>query len=183
MKLRNCALACAITLAALAAHGSAAEPAGQFARSTIDLGVLVSDLPKSVKFYTEAIGFGEAPSFSVAADYAADAGLTDHKPLEIRVLVLGNDESATKLKLMSVPGASKKNDNGFIHSELGYRYLTIFVADADAAHARLKKAGVKPLAKGPLPLPAGFPAGMSLAVVRDPDGNLIELIGPTKAGK
>ncbi|MBI3838158.1 MAG: VOC family protein [Planctomycetia bacterium] len=156
-----------------------AEEKSEFARGTIDLGVVVSQVGKSVKFYTEAIGFKELPAFSVSADFCADAGLTDNQALSIRVLALGDGDSATKLKLMEVPGvASQKSDNAFIHSQLGYRYLTIFVADADAALERLKKAGVKPLAKGPVALPAGLPAGMALMVVRDPDGNLIELIGP-----
>src|SRR5262249_11740600 len=130
---------------------------------------------------TEAIGFTEAPAFAVSAQFCADAGLTDNKPLDIRVVVLGEGDSATKLKLMQVPGANvRTSDNAFVHSQTGFRYLTIFVADADAAMERLKKAGVKPLAKGPIPLPPGFPAGMVLMVVRDPDGNLIELIGPKK---
>lgn len=158
-----------------------AESKSEFARSTIDLGVVVSDLDKSAKFYTEAIGFAEAPGFSVPADFCADAGLTDNLALDIRVMVLGDGDSATKLKLMAVPGAAnRKSDNSFIHSQLGYRYLTIYVADADATLERLKKAGIKPVAKGPVALPKGFPAGMTLTVVRDPDGNLIELIGPTK---
>ena len=170
-----------VTLALLTGSKTfAAEPAA-FARTTIDVGVVVSDINKSVKFYTEAIGMREAESFSVAGDYAADAGLTDKQPLSVRVLVLGEGDTATKLKLMQIPGAkSKASDNQFIHSQLGYRYLTIFVADATAAAARLKAAGVKPLGKGPLPLPPGFPEGMRLSVVRDPDGNLIELIGPAK---
>ncbi len=97
------------------------------------------------------------------AEFCADAGLTDNLELDIRVLVLGDGDGATKLKLMAVPGAAnRKSDNSFIHSQLGYRYLTIYVADADATLARLKKAGVKPLAKGPVPLPPGFPAGMTL---------------------
>lgn len=150
-----------------------------FARSTIDLGVVVSDLAKSAKFYTEVIGFQEAPGFTVSADFCADAGLTDKQALIIRVLVLGDGDSATKLKLMEVPGVStKKSDNAFIHSQTGYRYLTIYVADGGAVSGRLKKAEVKPLAKGPVSLPAGLPGNLSLIVVRDPDGNLIELIMP-----
>ena len=153
----------------------------EFARSTIDLGVVVSDVAQSVKFYTEVIGFKEAPGFTVPADFCADAGLTDNKALNVRVLILGDGDSATKLKLMEVPGVtSKKSDNGFIHSQLGFRYLTIFVADGDAVLGRLKKADVKPLAKGPVSLPAGFPADRMLTVVRDPDGNLIELIVPKR---
>ena len=184
MSVRVRALACALAVLMVAQFASAAEKRGDFASSTIDLGVVVRDVNASAKFYTEAIGFAEAPGFSVSAEFCADAGLTDRKALDIRVFVLGDGDSATKLKLMQVPGASsKKSNNDYIHSHLGYSYLTIYVADADAAQARLKKAGVEPLAKGPVPLPAGFPAGMTLAVVRDPDGNLIELIGPSASTK
>ena len=49
-----------------------------------------------------------------------------------------------------------------------------------AALKRLDKAGVKPVAKGPVPLPAGLPQGVFLTVVQDPDGNLVELVGPKK---
>ena len=44
--------------------------------------------------------------------------------------------------------------------------------------ARLEKAGVKPLAKGPVALRSPLPEGVFLSVVRDPDGNLVELVGP-----
>jgi len=158
----------------------AAEPA-EFARTTIDLGMVTSDIDKAVKFYTEALGFREAPGFNVAAEFCTDAGLTDNQPLAIRVLVLGEGESATKLKLMQIPGAkSKPNDTSFLHSQLGMRYMTVFVADATATAERLAKAGVKPLGKGPMPLPPGFPKELVISVVRDPDGNMVELIGPKK---
>ncbi len=181
--MSNCArvAVCVAAVLATTTRGDAADGQSEFARSTIDLGVVVNDVAKSVKFYTDAIGFSEAPSFTVPADFCADAGLTDNHALEIRVLTLGEGDTATKLKLMQVPSAaSKKSDNAYIHSQLGYRYLTIYVADADVALARLKKAGAKPLAKGPVALPAGLPPGLTLTVVRDPDGNLIELIGPKK---
>lgn len=154
---------------------------GKFARGTIDLGVVTSDVDKAVKFYTEAIGFQEIEGFSVDADFCAKAGLTDHERLDIRVLVLENNESATRLKLMQLPGVeSATADNRFIHSQLGYSYLTIYVTDGDQALKRLRSAGIKPLAKGPVPLPPDLPPGLSLTVVRDPDGNLIELIGPVR---
>jgi catechol 2,3-dioxygenase-like lactoylglutathione lyase family enzyme len=175
---------CTAVLALLAGAGlaiAAEGPKSEFARGTIDLGVVVSDVEKAVKFYTQAIGFKEIQGFSVGADLCADAGLTDHQKLDIRVLVLEDVPSATRLKLMQVPGVkSKPSDNTFIHSQLGYSYLTIYVADGKQALARLAKAGVKPLARGPVPLPAELGAGTALTVVRDPDGNLIELIGPMR---
>jgi catechol 2,3-dioxygenase-like lactoylglutathione lyase family enzyme len=156
-------------------------PKAEFGRTTIDLGVVVSNLDKAVKFYTDAIGFTEVQGFSVPGDFCADAGLTSGKPLSIRVLVLGEGESATKIKLMEVPGVeTKKTDNAFIHSQFGFRYLTISVTDTNAAVARLKKAGVSPIAKCPVALPKGLPQGVYLTVVRDPDGNLVELLGPKK---
>jgi len=157
----------------------AAEPA--FPRTTIDLGCVVSDLDASVRFYTEGIGFRTVKGFEVPADLARDAGLTDSKPLAIRVLVLGEGDAATKLKLMQVAGATPRTgDAEFIHSHTGFRYLTIFVADTDAAVARLAKLGVKPLAKSPVPLPESLAPGMHLTCVRDPDGNIVELIGPRR---
>jgi catechol 2,3-dioxygenase-like lactoylglutathione lyase family enzyme len=156
-----------------------AEPAA-FPRATIDLGAVVGDLERSVRFYTEAIGFRELKGFDVSAQVASDAGLTDGKPLTIRVLVLGAGEQATKLKLMQVADTVPRGgDNEFIHSHTGFRYLTIMVADTDAALERLRKFGAKPLAKSPVLLPESLaPPGTYLTCVRDPDGNIVELIGP-----
>jgi len=163
------------------AHAEKPASNNPFSRTTIDLGVVVSDVEEAAQFYTKAIGFTEVPGFAVPGDFCKDAGLTDGKPLKIRVFVLGEDDTATRLKIMEVPGAkSKKSDNQTIHSQLGFSYLTIRVKDTGAAMARLKKAGVKPIAKGPVPLPEGFPEGVYLTVVRDPDGNLVELVGPKK---
>ncbi len=172
--------AAAILLAALPCD--AAEP--PFPRTTIDLGCVVANLDASVRFYTEGIGFREVKGFEVPADLARDAGLTDSKPLAVRVLVLGEGNDATKLKLMQVADtAPRTGDTDFIHSHTGFRYLTIFVADTDAALERLAKLGVKPLAKSPVTLPESLaPAGTHLTCVRDPDGNLVELIGPRRIG-
>lgn len=160
-------------------NASADEPASEFSRMTIDLGCVVSDVEKAAKFYTLAIGFREVDGFSVSGEFGKDSGLTDGNKLDIRVFVLGEGEGATRLKLMHVPGAeSKKTDNATIHSQLGFSYLTIFVTDTGAALARLKKAGVTPIAKGPIELPKGLPQGVYLTVVRDPDGNFVELVGP-----
>ena len=48
----------------------------------------------------------------------------------------------------------------------------------DDALARLQKAGVKPIAEGPAILPKNLNRDLSLTIVRDPDGNLVELVGP-----
>ena len=156
------------------------SPVSNFSRTTIDLGVVVADIEKTAKFYKQAIGLKELEGFDVNAQFSTDAGLTDNQSLSIRVFALGEDESATKLKLMQVPGAkSAPSLNSSIHSQLGFSYITIFVDDMKVSLERLKQMGVKPLAKGPVPLPKGFPEGVFLTVVKDPDGNFVELVGPS----
>jgi lactoylglutathione lyase len=169
----------AIALISFAATSLAVADEVTFPRTTIDLGTVVTDLEKSVAFYTQGVGFRQLESFDVPAELAASAGLTDQKPLSIRVLALGDGPTATKLKLMQVAGTTPRTgDNEFIHSHTGFRYLTIMVENTDEALARLAKMGVKPLAKSPVSLPEDLAPGMFLTCVKDPDGNVVELIGP-----
>jgi len=179
---RTCLTPLCIVAAILAMEmTSVGAEESEFSRTVIDMGVVVSDVDAAVKFYTEAIGFKEVSGFEVPAGFAKNAGLTDKKPLSIRVLQLAAGEDATKLKLMQLPSVdSKTSDNRFIHSQLGVSYITIFVQDTNRALERLKRSGVKPVAKGPVELPEPLPQGVFLTVVRDPDGNLIELVGPKK---
>ena len=161
----------------------AADPADdkEFARTTIDMGMVVQDVEKSAKFYKEVIGFQDAKPFTAPAELCKKAGLTDGQELNIRVLVLGDDPTATKLKLMRVPDIQpSKKDTTFVPNQTGVRYITIFVNDTSAAMERLNKAGLKPLAEGPVALPKSLAEGVFLTVVRDPDGNMVELVGPKK---
>ena len=167
-------LAASIFLAGAAGRSGAK---GNFARTTIDFGIVVSDVEKAAQFYTEALGFTEVPGFDVSKEMGGDSGLSNYQAFHVRVLVLGDEASATKIKIMEFPKApGKKIDNQFIHSSLGYSYLTIFVSDTTAAVERAKKAGVLPV-KEPYQLGGG---NNYLTLLRDPDGNIIELVGPKK---
>jgi lactoylglutathione lyase len=149
----------------------------EFTKTAIDLGMVVQDVDKSVAFYTQAVGLNEMPGFQADGQFTGDAGLTDHHAVSVRVLVLGDGPAASRLKLIALPEAKpKRGDTQFIHSEFGFRYLTIGVKDMARAVARLEKAGVKPLGKCPIALPSA--ANRWICVVRDPDGNFVELVGP-----
>jgi len=183
MSLRTLLPVCVMSVSAAILFHSAAVSAAEdeFARTTVDIGVVVSDINKSVAFYTQAVGFKEVPGFQVTGDFTGAAGLTDNHPVSVRVLVLGDGPTATRLKLMELPAAApKRGDNKFIHSEFGFRYLTISVKDMTSAVARLEKAGVKPVGKCPLALPKSLSAEAYLTVFRDPDGNFVEFVGPKK---
>lgn len=160
----------------LMAAAKQSSPKAEFSRTTIDLGLIVSDVDKAAKFYTEAIGFIDTGGFDVSAGMAAATGLTDNLPFQVRMFALGKEPTATTLKIMTIPRAdSKKVDNQYIGSSLGFRYLTINVANLTRTMERLKQAGVAPV-KAPYQL-----GGNSyLILVKDPDGNIVELIGPQK---
>lgn len=156
-----------------------AEPASVFSDTTMDLGIVVSDLDASIKFYTDVVGLEKTGEFSVDEKFCRAAGLTDNHPLSIQILSPNGDTDGTSVKLMELPGIdSRKGDHRFIHSQLGYSYLTFMVNDIDAASARMKKAGVKAVGQEQVRVPLETPVPMFLTLIADPDGNLIELVGP-----
>jgi hypothetical protein len=129
-----------------------------------------------MKFYTEAVGFNSTGEFTAAKDVTRDSGLSAGEEIVIKKLSLGKGEGATTIKLMqSAMDKSKMSDQTYITSSLGFSYLTIHVNSTKTALERLKKAGVKVLAKGPAIIPGGK---VALTVVKDPDGNFVELVGP-----
>lgn len=151
----------------------------EFSRSSVDIGLVVCDLDKAEDFYTKAIGFRAAKGFSMPGTLARNIGLTTGKPLEVRVLVLGDEQSATRLKLIAMPKekTAERNDR-VVDSESGYRYMTVFVGDMNRTLKRLRELDVKPLGDGPVNLGSDSPHEVFVVLVRDPDGNLVELVGP-----
>ena len=163
-----------LVMSSVSAQGNKAK-APVFSKNTFDLGVVVSDLDKAAKFYSDVVGMTEVKGFTAPAEVATRFGLTNNKAVVVRRFVMADMKNAPSLKLMAFPDAPpEKPDQKFIHSTLGFSYLTLFVNDMDAAVARAKKAGVK--FEGETPAKVGGPN--FLAVIKDPDGNFIELIGP-----
>lgn len=178
---RSAAVAVVTAGIALGAYRVTAQTQAEtnIASTTIDLGTVVSDVEKSVKWYRDVVGFEEVATFDFPGDFAKQIGLTNSLPGHVHVLSLGTGPGATKLKLMqfkTAPGA--RVDQTFIHSTYGFRYLTIIVKDMSTAMARAAKHGVKPLSGDAVAIPADIAKGQYIAVLRDPDGNFVELVGP-----
>ncbi|MDG1138025.1 MAG: VOC family protein [Opitutales bacterium] len=151
-----------------------------FPKQTIDLGLVVSDLNQSLDFYKEVVGFREIEGFEVKGSFPQAVGLTDGAQLTIKVLVLGDNETATKLKVMKVNSKkeAKEISQPFIHTITGFSYITVFVNDVDKILDNAQKKGLKPYAKSPQILPQGFPQDLCLLMLKDPDGNFVEIVGP-----
>lgn len=165
----------------LAAPCFAQEGASGYSRTSIDIGLAVRDIDEAVNFYTKAIGFRETKGFTMTGDLARHIGLTEGAPLEIRTLVLAEDKSAARLKLIALADdETPARNNSVVEAEPGYRYITIFVADIDQAVKRIRESGYKAPRDGPIQLGDNVAHEVFVMLVRDPEGNLVELVGPRK---
>lgn len=153
------------------------ESANNYATGVIDYGIIVKNLDKSVSFY-ESIGLVQINRFGVPAKLTGDAGLTDYKELDVVMMSASADDTDTKIKLMQLPGKHKKQDQTYIDSTFGMSYQTLFVNDINVTVKTLKKHNIEILAKGPVDLTSAGFAGAFLILIRDPDGNIIEFVGP-----
>ncbi len=153
------------------------RPAAQineFTNETISIGVVVSDVEKSVEFYTKVIGMKKAGGFSVDAATGKRTGLTDGLPVTITVLKLGDSKTATDWKLMSFGKPAGHPPQKHLQDDTGMQYITIHVKSLKPFLARIKEHHVKLLGETPMPL-----SGSShFVLVQDPDGTFVELIGP-----
>ena len=153
------------------------ESANNYATGVVDYGIIVRDIEKSVRFY-ESIGLVKFTEFGVPSDISGDSGLTDYKELAVVMMTTTGGETETKIKLMQLPGKHKKQDQTYIDSTYGMSYQTLFVKDMNATVKNLKKNGIAIMAKGPVDLTSAGFTDVFLTLVRDPDGNIVEFVGP-----
>ena len=151
-----------------------AEANATFASETIAVGVVVSDLEASLRFYLEALGMQRVSSFEIDEDFGRRSGLTGGVPFKVEVLQLGTGETATQWKVMTFGNRAEAQQNTHIHNRVGMQYITLFVNDLNAAIERLEAHNVTLLGETPTPLSDG----RHFVLIQDPDETFIELIGP-----
>lgn len=167
-------------LVALFALPTAQAAEEEFSSKVIHMGMVVSNLEESMKFYKEVVGFVQVDrtEFEVNADFGKRSGLTDSLGFKVQVLKLGKGDDATQLKLMSFGDKPKKKENKYIHSTVGVQYLTIMVSELKPILERIEKHGIKLLGESPVPLGEKD----RFVLIQDPDGTFVELIGPMEKG-
>jgi len=145
----------------------------EFSNPTIFVGSVVTDLAKSVDFYTNIIGMTQTSTFSVDGAKSKELSLTDGRSIDVTVLKLEDSPQANEWKLMSFgtkPGHKKPN---YLHDDTGMQYITILVNHLNPIIERLDKNNIKILSSKPSELGEG----RFFILVQDPDGTFIELIG------
>lgn len=156
----------------LAAPVRAAEPLVQ-AVGPIEM--TVSDLDRSVKFYTDVLTFHVVSRDETEGEgYEHLAGVFGAH-VRRATLALGDEQLQLTEYLAprgkGRPEAQRSNDGWFQH-------VAIIVSDMDAAYRRLREAGVEHASSSPQTLPAWNPnaGGISAFYFRDPDGHALEIL-------
>ena len=144
-----------------------------YRRPDIQIGVVVSDLQRSVNFYTNVLGMVQSGGFSIDQDFGKKSGLSNGVPFDVVILKTSDTPAAAEWKLMSFDPAGTKPASSFIQEATGMRYITLFVNDMDSILKRLDAAGIKRNGETPVTLPDGN----RFVLIQDPDGIFIELIG------
>jgi catechol 2,3-dioxygenase-like lactoylglutathione lyase family enzyme len=171
--IQNLRLLFVVLLCSLILERSSAQT-NEFTSETISIGVVVSDVEKSVEFYTKVIGMKKTGGFSVNADMGRRTGLTDGLPVTVTVLKLGDGKTATEWKLMSFGKQSSHPKQNHLQDDTGMQYITIHVKALKPVLERIRANHVKLLGDTPISLGGTT----QFALVQDPDGTFVELIGP-----
>ncbi|MCA2318225.1 VOC family protein [Mycobacterium intracellulare] len=127
------------------------------------LGLRVRDLPKVQRFY-EALGFREMNRLTVP-DKLAGALLGLEPPIGFEAVYLDNDGFVLQLLTFSGHPAPEEPERTMVKA--GLTHLSIAVDDFPAAQATVKAAGGSVIAD---------PGGGFACMVRDPEGQLLELV-------
>lgn len=142
-------------------------------RGVIEIGLVCSDLDKSLDFYKNIIGMADAGGFEVEGQLGADLGLSDGRPFTIKKLKMIDSPTATILKLAHCTGVPDSLRLAYVHDAPGVQYLSIEVASTKPIKERLLKNGIKLLGKTPV----SMGEGREFVMVQDPDGVFVEIVG------
>jgi catechol 2,3-dioxygenase-like lactoylglutathione lyase family enzyme len=170
--LRRLAIA-PVAVFLLVAGAAAGEP--PLVRSVAAVGMTVSDLDRSIDFFSKVLSFEKVSEAEVAGeDYEHLEGVFGLRARVAR-LRLG-DETLELVEYLAprgrpVPVDSRSNDRWFQH-------VAIVVSDMDRAYARLREAKVEHASSGPQRLPETIPgaAGIRAFYFKDPDGHPLEIL-------
>lgn len=140
------------------------------------VGLCVSDLEMSVRFYCDALGFDEYARLRV--DGPETARLLGVPGLVLDLVYLQRDGFRLELLSYPVPGVREKRRPRRMNA-VGFTHLSFRVDDPDAFVAHIERLGGQARPERSVT----FVAGNRGLMATDPDGNWIELIErapPTK---
>jgi catechol 2,3-dioxygenase-like lactoylglutathione lyase family enzyme len=160
-------------------RASAAEhvPTDDFAiaDSVVSVGMTVSDLDRSVRFYHDVLTFKKVGEAEIAGETLEHVeGVFGARVRTARMRLGGETLELTEYlapRGKPIPVESRSNDRWFQH-------VAIIVRDMDQAYARLREHRVQHASSGPQTLPEWNrnAAGIQAFYFKDPDGHALEVL-------
>lgn len=135
------------------------------------VGLCVSDLGRSIRFYGEAFGFVERNRLSIP-DPVASKLLRVPEPVGLTAVYLVLDGSVLELLHFDRPADQPHRERTF--TETGLTHVSLTVDDVAATCDRVRELGGEVLEDTDM---GGF-----AILVRDPDGQVVELLPPGALG-
>jgi catechol 2,3-dioxygenase-like lactoylglutathione lyase family enzyme len=159
----------------LGLYGSLAPASAQLVRSVDAVGITVSDIDRSVEFFSKVLSFEKVSDIEVmGSEYERLQGVFGARMRIVR-LRLGEEfidltEYLTP-RGRPIPVDSRSNDQWFQH-------IAIVVSDMDKAYQQLRAQKVQHTSTGPQRIPDWnkAAAGIKAFYFKDPDGHNLELI-------
>jgi catechol 2,3-dioxygenase-like lactoylglutathione lyase family enzyme len=135
------------------------------------VGVTVSDMDRSVEFFSKVLSFEKVSDVEVAgSEYEQLQGVFGAR-MHITRMKLGGEFIELTEYLRPIPVDSRSNDRWFQH-------VAIVVSDMDKAYQHLRAHKIKHASTGPQTIPASnqAAAGIRAFYFKDPDGHHLEII-------
>jgi catechol 2,3-dioxygenase-like lactoylglutathione lyase family enzyme len=133
------------------------------------IGICVRDLDRSLRFYRDLLGFRFEHELQVAGE-PTDT-LLQLRGTDLHAVYLTRDDVRIELLFFASPALAERPVR--VMNEPGLTHLSFRVADLDATVAALRDGGVTVIEGTILRFPE---FGAAACFVRDPDGQLIELV-------
>jgi catechol 2,3-dioxygenase-like lactoylglutathione lyase family enzyme len=135
----------------------------------------VSDLDRSIAFYTGVLDFATVSTTEVAGEDVEKALGVFGVRARVARLKLG-DESLELMQFLAPEGRAYPEDSR--SNDRTFQHVAIIVSDMAKAYARLREHGVRHASSGPQRLPDWNPSagGIEAFYFKDPDGHPLEIL-------
>lgn len=142
-------------------------------------GFTVSSLDRSLDFYCGALGCEVVARQDISGGYlAAIVGYPDADIRNAHIRLPGTDHVIELFEYVAPSGARPKLEP----SNVGNAHLCFVVDDLTAIYDRLRETEACSFVSGPVTIDRGFNTGGAGLYLRDPDGIVVELFQPPRAG-
>lgn len=133
--------------------------------------ITVSDLDRAEAFYRDGLGFATVARKPVT-DPAVGRLLGVDGPIDTLTMRLGREQ----VEFISFENHGRSYPEDSRSPDLWFQHFAVVVADMDAAYARLRTVGFKPISDGGPQTLSKEDGGVRAFKFRDPDGHPLELL-------